>query len=86
MTNATLASMASVFRADAAGDAAVGAAEQLDATVRSLTDEQRSSLRDAGVRIRNQALAAPRGTSRAGGGAVGGVVSSLSRVVGRLGS
>ena len=48
MTNATLESMASVFRADAAGDAAVWATEQLDATVRSLTDEQRSSLRDAG--------------------------------------
>ncbi len=48
VTNATLESLASVFRADSAGAAAVGAAEQLDTTARSLTDGQRSSLRDAG--------------------------------------
>ena len=48
VANDTMESLASVFRADSAGAAAVGAAEQLDATARSLTDEQRSSLRDAG--------------------------------------
>ena len=47
-TNATLESMAPLFRADAAGAIAVNAAERLDATLGSLTAEQHDSLRQAG--------------------------------------
>ena len=47
-TNATLSAIASAFDLSTVGEAAVSAAEQLDAIVESLTTEQLDSLREAG--------------------------------------
>lgn len=47
-TNATLESIASAFDAKSSADAAVTAAERLDATLRGLTAEQLESLQAAG--------------------------------------
>ncbi|MXY36614.1 MAG: hypothetical protein F4052_01195 [Dehalococcoidia bacterium] len=48
-TNATLEAIAPLFDAGAAGDMAVQAAEQLDATLQALTGDQLESLRQEGV-------------------------------------
>ncbi len=48
MTNATLESIAPLFRADIAADMAVTAAERLDATLAKLSAEQHAALREAG--------------------------------------
>ena len=47
-TNATLSAIASAFDPSSVGDAAVSAAEELDAIVESLTTEQLDSLQKAG--------------------------------------
>lgn len=48
-TNATLEEIAPLFDTGAAGDMAVRAAEQLDATLEALTGDQLEALRQAGV-------------------------------------
>ena len=48
-TNATLEAIAPLFDTGAAGDMAVRAAEQLDATLEALTGDQLEALRRAGV-------------------------------------
>ena len=47
-TNATLELVAPIFSADAVGEAAVRAVEQLDATLRGLSSDQLDDLRDSG--------------------------------------